>query len=157
MSQAQTPLGLHPPAKFTAGEAISVPSSGSGAATFYLIGPGHVAKRKIQAGDNIQISSEEIAASGTYQAIICKEEEQDCASASFYVAPSRGKELVFLVHPSRVAVGESNAISAVAVVVDRFQNLTLQPESVIFRATTKESRLSLRHPRRPATVSCGRA
>jgi hypothetical protein len=137
MSAAQTPLGLTPPPHLIAGEAATIPSSGSGAATFYLIGPGNVAKRSIQAGDNIQISSEEIAAAGTYQAILCKEKEQDCASAKFYVAPSSGKELVFLVHPSRVAVAEANAISAVAVVVDRFQNLALQPEGVTFRATTE--------------------
>lgn len=142
MSHAQTPLGLNPPTNLAAGEAITIPSSGSGAAIFYLIGPGRVAKRNVQAGDNIQISSEEITAAGIYQAILCKEKEQECASASFYVAPTGGKELVFLVHPSRVAVGESNAISAVAVVVDRFQNLTLQPEGVVFRATTKETSLS---------------
>lgn len=142
MSQAQAQLALHPPASVTAGETVSVPSSGSGAATFYLIGPGHVDRRKIQAGDNIQLTSEEVATSGTYQAIICTEAEQDCVSASFYVVPSRGKEIVFLVHPSRVAVGQANAISAVAVVVDRFQNLTLQPESLIFRATTNESVVS---------------
>lgn len=140
MTQAQTPLALNPPASLTAGEAVTIPSSGSGPATFYLIGPGHVAKRNVQAGENIQISSEETATAGTYQAILCK--EKDCASASFYVAPGRGKELVFLVHPSRVAVGEPNAISAVAVIVDRFQNLTLQPESVVFRATTKEASVS---------------
>jgi hypothetical protein len=142
MSHAQMPLALHPPANITAGEAVTIPSSGSGLAIFYLIGPGHVAKRNIQAGDSIQIGSEEIAAAGTYQAILCKEKEQECLNTNFYVAPSRGKELVFLVHPSRVAVGEPNAISAVAVVVDRFHNLRLQPENVIFRATTKEAAVS---------------
>lgn len=142
ISQAQTLLGLHPPANLIAGEAVGVPSSGSGSATFYLIGPGHVAKRNIQAGDNIQISSADIAASGNYEAIICKDRGADCASTNFYVAPGRGKELIFLVHPSRVAVAESNAISAATVVLDRFQNLVLQPEGVTFRATTKEAVVS---------------
>jgi len=142
MSPAQTPPGLNPPINLVAGEAVTIPSSGSGPATFYLIGPGHVAKRNMQAGDNIRISSEEIATAGTYQAFLCNEKEQRCASANFYVASADGKELIFLVHPSRVAVGEPNAISAVAVVVDRFHNLTLQPESVIFRATTKEAAVS---------------
>jgi hypothetical protein len=137
MSPAQTPLGLNPPADLVAGEAATIPSSGTEAATFYLIGPGHVSKRNIHAGENIQIRSEEIAAAGTYQAILCRENEQDCANATFYVAPSPANELVFLVHPSRVAVGEPNAISAVAVVVDRFQNLALQPEGVTFRAATE--------------------
>src|ERR1700687_5013777 len=142
MTQAQTPPGLSPPTNLTAGEAVTISSSGSGPATFYLIAPGHVAKRNIQPEDNIQISSDETATAGTYQAILCREKEQECASASFYVAPSRGKELVFLVRPAGVAMGEPNAISAVAVVVDRFQNLTLQQESVVFRATTKEASVS---------------
>ena len=30
---------IHPPAQVTAGTAITIPSSGSGEATFYLIGP----------------------------------------------------------------------------------------------------------------------
>jgi hypothetical protein len=140
ISHAEAPIALHLPANVTAGVAITIPSSGSGSATFYLIGPGHVAKRNFQAGEGIQISSADIATAGTYQAIICNGD--DCASTSFYVAPDRGKELVFLVHPSRVAVGEPNAISAVTVVVDRFHNLALQPEGVVFRATTKESTVS---------------
>jgi hypothetical protein len=140
MSQAETPPGLHPPANVSAGDAIAVSSSGTGSATFYLIGPGHVAKRHFQAGETIQISSGEIATAGTYQAITCN--GQECASTSFYVTPNRGAELVLLVHPSRVAVGEPNAISAVTVVVDRFQNLALQPEGVTFRAITKESAVS---------------
>jgi hypothetical protein len=142
MSAAQTPLGLQLPAHLVAGEATTIPSSGSGSATFYLIGPGHVAKRTFQAGNNIQISSVEIATSGTYQAVICTEKEQDCTNTTFYVAPNRGKELVFLVHPSRIAVAEPNAISAVAVLVDRFQNLVLQPVGVTFHATTKENTVS---------------
>ena len=137
MSQAETPPALHPPAKIIAGEAFSLSTSGAGSATFYLIGLGHVAKRHFQAGDTIQISAEEIATSGTYHAIACNGDE--CATTSFYVAPGRGAELVLLVHPSRVAVGQPNAISAVTVVVDRFQNLALQPQAVTFRAITKES------------------
>lgn len=140
MSQAQTPLGVNPPGNLSAGEAVSVASSGSGPATFYLIGPGQVAKRDVQAGDNIQIRSEEMATAGNYQAIICT--KQECASTSFYVAPNRGKELVFLVHPSRVAVGEPSAISAVVVVTDRFHNLVMHPENITFGVTTNEAVVS---------------
>jgi len=140
LSQAQTPPGLRLPANIVAGEAVTIPSSGSGSETFYLIGPGRAAKRNIQAGENIQLSSADLGAAGTYQAIICSGD--DCASTSFYVAPDRGKELVFLVHPSRIAVGQPNAISAVTVVLDRFHNLVVQPEAVTFRATSKENGIS---------------
>jgi hypothetical protein len=137
MSQAQIPLGVDPPGNLSAGESVSMPSRGSGPATFYLIGPGQVAKRHVQAGENVQIGPTEIATAGNYEAIICT--KQECASTSFYVAPNRGEKLVFLVHPSRVAVGEPNAISAVVVVMDRFHNLVMQPEGITFRATTKEA------------------
>ena len=140
MSQAQSAPALRLPANVSAGEAVAVSSGGTGSATFYLIGPGHVAKRQFQAGDTIHVSSEEIATAGTYQAIACN--GQECAVTNFYVTPNRGAELIFLVHPSRVSVGAPNAISAVTVVVDRFQNLVLQPEGVIFRAITKETAVS---------------
>ncbi len=70
-SRAETPIALHLPANLNAGEAFAVSSSGTGAGTFYLIGPGHVAKRQFRAGDTIQIGSEEVTVSGTYQAISC--------------------------------------------------------------------------------------
>jgi len=141
VSQAETPPGLRLPANVRAGETVAVSTSGSAASeTFYLIGPGHVAKRQFHAGDTIQIGSDEIAVAGTYQAITCNGEE--CATTSFYVSPNRGAQLVFLVHPSRVPVGKLEAISAVTVVVDRFQNLALQPEGVTFRAIVKETAVS---------------
>ena len=141
VSQAETPPGLRLPANVRAGETVAVSTSGSAASeTFYLIGPGHVAKRQFHAGDTIQIGSDEIAVAGTYQAITCNGEE--CATTSFYVSPNRGAQLVFLVHPSRVPVGKIEAISAVTVVVDRFQNLALQPEGVTFRAIVKETAVS---------------
>jgi len=144
VSQAQTPPTLRLPANVVAGEALTVPSNGSGSETFYLIGPGHVAKRSVQAGQDIQLSSADLAFSGTYQAMVCSGD--DCISTSFYVASDRGKDLVFLVHPSRIAVGQSNAISAVTVVLDRFHNLVVQPEAVTFRATTKEKENGISSP-----------
>lgn len=140
MSQAEAPLLLHIPANVSAGEAVAVSSSGTGSGTFYLIGPGHVTKRQFQAGDTIQISSDEIATAGTYQAITCN--RQECATTNFYVTPNRGAELVLLVHPSRVPVGKVDAISAVTVVMDRFHNLVLQPEGVTFRAIANETVVS---------------
>jgi hypothetical protein len=132
IARAESPIALHLPAKVSAGEAFAVSSSGTGSATFYLIGPGHVAKLDFQAGDTLHISPDEIATAGIYQVMACNRE--DCATTNFYVTPNRGAELVFLVHPSRVPVSEVGAISAVTVVMDRFQNLALQPEGVTFRA-----------------------
>jgi len=44
-----------------------------------------------------------------------------------------------LVHPSRVPVAASNAISAVAFVFDRFHNLVLTPQKVDFKVVPPES------------------
>ncbi len=140
IASGQAALELHAPPNVHAGEAIAISSTGSGSATFYLVGPGHVAKRQFQAGDNIPVASAELRNAGTYQAIACQ--GQDCATTGFYVAPSSGAEMVFLVHPSRVPVAQPNAISAVVVVLDRFQNLALRPESVIFHAATKANTVS---------------
>lgn len=136
MSQAETPPALHLPAAIVAGEAITVPNSANGSATFYLVGPGTASRREIKAGENIQISSTDLHSSGNYQAILC--DGGDCAATDFHVAPAPPTDLVFLVHPSRVAVGAPDAISAVTVVLDRFQNLVLQPQAVVFRAITKD-------------------
>lgn len=128
-------LELRAPPTAHAGDAIAITSSGTGPGIFYLIGPGHVAKRQFRAGETIQIGSNEMQSAGTYQALACQ--EQECATATFYVAPTRGAELIFLVHPSRVPVAENKVISAVVVVLDRFQNLVLEPDNVVFRATSK--------------------
>jgi len=139
-ARGEAALELHAPRTVHAGDAIAITSSGTGSGTFYLIGPGHVAKRPFRAGDTIQIASNELQSAGTYQAMACQEKE--CATATFYVAPSRGADLIFLVHPSRVPVAETKAISAVVVVLDRFQNLAVPPENVVFRATRKAMAVS---------------
>lgn len=136
VSQAETPPAVHLPATVVAGEALTIPNSAGGSATFYLVGPGIAARHEIKAGENIQLSAGDLRSSGNYQAILC--DGSDCAATDFYVTPAPAKDLVFLVHPSRVAVGAPDAISAVTVVLDRFQNLVLQPQGVVFRAATKD-------------------
>ena len=129
-------IEMHAPATVQSGNGISITTQGSGSATFYLIGPGHVAKREFQAGTTIQIDAKELQDAGTYEALACQGGDE-CASAKFYVSPGPGADIVFLVHPSRVAVSQPQAISAVAVVLDHFQNLVVQPENVTFKAANK--------------------
>ena len=129
-------IEMHAPATVQSGNGISITTQGSGSATFYLIGPGHVAKREFQAGATIQMDAKELQDAGTYEALACQGGDE-CASAKFYVSPGPGADIVFLVHPSRVAVSQPQAISAVAVVLDHFQNLVVQPENVTFKAANK--------------------
>ena len=132
---------VHAPVTVQSGNGISIATQGSGSATFYLIGPGHVAKRQFQAGETVEIDAKELQYAGTYEALACQGSDE-CASAKFYVSPGPGSDIVFLVHPSRVAVSQPQAISAVAVVLDHFQNLAVQPENVTFKAASKAATTS---------------
>jgi hypothetical protein len=126
---------IHPPAQTVAGNPISIPSSGSGDATFYLIGPASVSKRQVQAGSDIALDSDQLEHAGRYVAILCASD--GCASSSFFVNAATPNRLSLLVHPSRVPVGSGNGISTVAFVFDNFHNLVLKPEPVKFSVQPK--------------------
>lgn len=126
---------IHPPAQTTAGNAITIQTNGSGDATFYLIGPAAVSKRNLQAGSDIAVDSDQLEHAGRYVAILCASD--GCTSAPFFVNPAAPNRLSFLVHPSRVPVDSTNAISAVAFVQDNFRNLVLKPQAVTFSVLPK--------------------
>jgi hypothetical protein len=125
---------LRPPAKDRAGTPFSIVSSGAGEGTFYLIGPAQISKRKVNGGE-ISVPADEVEQSGTYTAILCADQ---CSSVHFYVHPAQASRLSLLVHPSRVPVAASNAISAVAFVFDKFHNLVLSPQKVDFKVMPPE-------------------
>ena len=127
---------IHAPAQVTAGTSFSIASSGSGRkATFYLMGPYSVSKRTVDTGGDILVDGSDVEHAGRYTAVLCLEQ---CSTAHFYVRPADGFRMSLLVHPSRVPLADSNAISAVAFVFDRFHNLDLAPERVDFKLTPKE-------------------
>jgi hypothetical protein len=126
---------IQPPAQVTAGSAFSIPSNGSGEATFYLIGPSHVLKRKVKLGNAIAVEADDVQTSGRYLAVACGSD--GCSSASFYVMAADPDHLSFLLHPSRVPVSRGDAINATAFVFDRFRNLVLKPVTVDFHVTPK--------------------
>ena len=128
--------GLRPPAKIVAGTAFTIETSASGSGMFYLIGPTHISKRKIEVSNGISVQPEEVESAGRYVAVMCTGE---CTSASFYVQAAAPARLAFLVHPSRVPVADANAMSAVALVFDHFQNLVLSPEKVTFSVTPRNA------------------
>jgi hypothetical protein len=125
---------LRPPAQATAGTPFSIVSSGAGEGTFYLIGPAQISKRKVNGGE-ISVQADEVEQAGTYTAILCADQ---CTSVNFYVRPAQASRLSLLVHPSRVPVAASNAISAVAFVFDKFHNLVLSPQKVDFKVVPPE-------------------
>jgi hypothetical protein len=126
---------IHVPAQVTAGTAIIIQTSGSGDATFYLIGPAIARKNKVQAGSNISVDSDQLEHSGRYVAVLCASD--GCTAKNFSVNPGAANRLSFLVHPSRIPVGATQGISAVAIVRDSFQNLVPKPEAVTFSVMAK--------------------
>lgn len=130
---------IHPPAQVTAGNSITIPTSGSGDATFYLVGPAVASKtEKIQAGNDISVGGDQLEHAGRYIAILCASD--GCSSANFFVAPAAANKLNFLVHPSRIPVGTPNGITALGIVHDNFENLVLKPEPVTFSVLAKNAK-----------------
>ena len=126
---------LRPPAQATAGTAFTIAASGGGEGTFYLIGPAHISKRKVNSSGEISVQGDEVEQAGRYTAVLCADQ---CTSVNFFVRPAQASRLSLLVHPSRVPVAASNAISAVAFVFDRFHNIVLSPQKVDFKVMPPE-------------------
>ena len=127
---------LHPPAQVVAGSGFAISSTGSGNATFYLIGPSHVVKRPVQLGQEITIAPDEVKTAGRYVAITCGSD--GCNSSPFYVTAGNADRVSFLLHPSRVPVKAGEAINATAFVFDKFRNPVLKPVAVDFRVEPKD-------------------
>jgi hypothetical protein len=129
---------IHPPAAVRAGTAATIRTSGSGDATFYLIGPASVTKRTVQAGADISVDADQLQDAGRYISVLCASD--GCTSATFFVNPDAPNKLSLLVHPSRVPVGSANGISTVAFVFDNFRNLVLNSGSVKFSILPKDGK-----------------
>ena len=138
LAAAAQATDIRPPAQVMAGTSITIPSGGSGDATFYLIGPKIASKRQVQAGSGISVDSEQLERAGRYVAVLCATD--GCSSASFFVVPAAANKLSLLVHPSRVSVGSMNGISTVAFVFDNFRNLVLKPEQIKFSILPKDAK-----------------
>ncbi len=129
------------PASVTAGDEASISTTGSGTATFYLIGPGVSRKNNVSLGEQIHLQPQDLRTAGEYLAIVCSGE---CHSANFFVNPAKPHSLTFLVHPSRVPVAQGDAISGVAFPFDQFRNLVLAPETVNIQLKTGSAPLLTR-------------
>src|SRR3954468_2711070 len=93
---AQGPAVTAPP-NARAGGSINVSTGGSGEGTFYVIGPGHVSKRKIQLGSEVEIKGAELQTTGSYHLLACG--DGGCGDARMFVVPTQPEKLAFLLHP----------------------------------------------------------
>lgn len=127
---------LRAPSGAVAGTATSISTTGSGSATFYLVGPAIALKKSVPLGQDVSLSPKELQAAGRYLAIVCT---GSCSSVGFFVAPAKPSTLAFLVHPSRAPVGQGEFISGVALPFDEFHNMVLTPETINFQMAMKGS------------------
>ena len=119
------------PPKVEAGIAFSVPTSGSGDATLYIVGPGDALELNVHLGEAIAFGADDLHNAGHYVAILTGSSEQ---STQFDVVASRQPAtLSFLAKPSRLPVNRPNGISGVTYIFDTFGNLVLKPEDVSFQ------------------------
>lgn len=128
---------LQLPATVSAGSGFSIATSGSGSATFYLLGPSSAVKRQVELGREIHVRPQEVRRAGRYLAIVSGGGLN--RSGSFYVVAAKPARLSFLAHPSRVAVGQHDAVIGVAFIFDNWNNLVRRPETVDFRLVAKNA------------------
>ena len=126
------------PASASAGEETTISTTGSGKATFYLVGPGASRKNEVSLGEEIHLTSQDLQTAGRYVAILCAD---TCHSAAFYVSAGKPASMSFIVHPSRVPVALNDAVSGVAFPFDQYRNLVLTPVNVNFQLTAKDASL----------------
>jgi hypothetical protein len=129
---------LQVPAAVSAGDEADISTAGSGKAIFYLIGPGVSRKGEINLGEGIHLQAQETRNAGNYLAIVCS---STCRSAGFYVSAAKPASITFLVHPSRVPVAQSDAVSGVVLSFDQFHNLVLRSSTVNFQLTAGNASL----------------
>lgn len=128
---------LQLPATIAAGSELTIPTSGNGSATFYLIGPSSAAKRQVELGQEIHVQPRELRSAGRYTAIV--RNGGSTQSGSFYVVAAKPASLSFLAHPSRIPVAQRDGVIGVAFVFDRWNNLVRRPEVVDFRLAAKDA------------------
>jgi len=127
------------PQRVVAGTVFSVPTSGSGEATLYIVGPSRVLQRKVRLGESIAFSAEDLHLAGPYVAVLTSGSSSRVAQFNVVASPAPAK-LSFLAKPSRLPVNLSNAVSGVVYVFDRFGNLILEPQQLSFELTDSTGR-----------------
>jgi hypothetical protein len=141
---------LHVPTSAVAGDEATIATAGSGKATFYLLGPGVSRKSDVSLGEEIHLQAQDLRNAGDYLALVCS---GTCHSATFYVSAAKPASLTFLVHPSRVPVGQGDAVSGVAFPFDQFRNMVLTPVTVTFQLSAGNTPLFSRPVRTQGGVA----
>jgi hypothetical protein len=123
---------MNVPATVAAGSAFSIPTTGSGSAVLYIVGPGQALRRDVQLGNPVAFAAGDLYDAGEYLAILV--EGASASSGQVEVVPAAKPDtLSFLAEPSRVPVGLHNGISGSVYVFDAYRNLITTPIPVSFQ------------------------
>jgi hypothetical protein len=137
---------LRLPDSVAAGEGLKVGTSGSGDATFYLVGNTGAIKRDVELGQEIEIKPEELRRAGRYVAIL--RAGSDKQVKTLWVRAAKANKVSFLARPSRLPVNRPDGITGVAYVFDAYNNLRLEPTPVKFELSVGNSTRSVVAPSR---------
>lgn len=131
------------PPTFVAGSAFSLPTTGSGKAVFYIVGPGQALRRDVDLGEPASFPAGTLYNAGHYVAILASAGSTE--TGQFDVVPAAQPEKIsFLAKPSRLPVGLHNGISGAAYVFDAYLNLILKPLPVSFELSNQSSTVQAR-------------
>lgn len=134
-ARAQSAMTLPP--SVTAGTAFSIPTSGSGDATLYIVGPGQALRRSVHLGQAVSIEANMLYSAGTYVVVLTGAANE---TGTLVVAPASQPETEsFLAEPSRLPVGLPDGISGTDYVFDKYHNLITTPLPVSFELTNLNS------------------
>lgn len=122
------------PKTVDAGSEFSIPTSGSGNATLYVVGLGQVLKRDVQLGGTAYFPVGSLFNAGRYAVFLSA--GASSTSGEFDVMPlAKPTDLSFLAKPSRLPVSQHDAITGAVYVFDTYRNLITNPMSVSFALT----------------------
>jgi len=120
------------PKAVAAGSAFSIPTSGGGKATLYVVGVGQVLKREVQLGEPIRFAPGTLYSAGHYITLLVRESSSS-ESGSFDVTPAANPaDVTFLARPSRLPVKLQGGITGAAYVFDSYHNLITASKPVTF-------------------------
>jgi hypothetical protein len=127
------------PERVVAGTSLSIPTTGSGSATCYIVGPGNVIRREFHLGGALSLTLNDLHNAGRYVVLLVADSKTQ--SAQFDVVPSpQPSTMSFFAKPSRLPVNLPDGISGVAYVFDAFRNLVLQPQQISFEVLDSNGR-----------------
>ena len=121
------------PKSIEAGSAFSIENAGGGEATLFIIGPGQVLKRDVQAGSDVYFPAGTLFNAGHY--IVSLTQASGTKTGSLEVAPASAPveaELSRHSPTSRLPVGLHHGIAGAVYVFDAYGNLIAAPNAVSF-------------------------